>query len=143
MAEQAEVGGEPDPSGAGDFERLIDTPGAQASPPGAPAAAGAPDPSGAPDASAMPGAQETQPARAVEPAESTVGDRILAAMGTAPGGDVGAATPVTPRPGIDIGDPMDSLHVQLRMAELKAEVGLAADVVQKSSQGIDTLLKSQ
>ena len=142
MGEEAEVG-KPDPSGAGDFERLIDTPEAQAAAPGTPPAAGAPDPSGAPDASAVPGAQETQPARAVGAADATVGDRILAAMGTGPAGDVGAATPVTPRPGIDIGDPMDSLHVQLRMAELKAEVGLAADVVQKSSQGIDTLLKSQ
>ncbi|MCY3622453.1 MAG: hypothetical protein OXH68_12185 [Gammaproteobacteria bacterium] len=145
MAEEAEVAGKPDPSGAGTFERLMDTPAAQGAAAGTPPAAGAPDAMGTPDASAAPvTTQETQPtAQAVEPAEATVGDRILAAMGTAPTGNAGAVAPVTARPGIDIGDPMDSLHVQLRVAELKAEVGLAADVVQKSSQGMDTLLKSQ
>ena len=72
-----------------------------------------------------------------------MGDRILKGMSPAPAGEVSSAAPVGARPGIDIGDPMDSLHVQLRVAELKAEVGLAVNAVQKTSQGMDTLLKSQ
>ncbi len=86
-------------------------------------------------------AQPPEPPPEVEGAQS-VGDRILANMASgAPA--PGSAGPVGARPGIDIGDPMDSLHVQMRVAEIKAEIGLAASAVQKSSGAADTLLKAQ
>lgn len=72
----------------------------------------------------------------------SVGDRILANM-AGPTSAPDVAGPVGARPGIDIGDPMDSLHVQMRVAEIKAEIGLAASAVQKSSSAADTLLKAQ
>ena len=77
---------------------------------------------------------------------TSIGDRILANMS---GGPVSAPSapagidPVRARPGIDVGDPMDGLEVQMRVAELKAETGLATAAVQKTTQAADTLLKSQ
>ena len=77
---------------------------------------------------------------------TSIGDRILANMS---GGPVAAPSappgidPVQARPGIDVGDPMDDVDVQIRVAELKAETGLATAAVQKTTQAADTLLKSQ
>jgi len=50
---------------------------------------------------------------------------------------VGEASPV------DIGDPLDRIELQMQVARIKEATGLATTAVQKSSQGVDTLLKSQ
>lgn len=81
-------------------------------------------------------------------APTSVGDRILANMSGGPEHTPAASAPagvdaMRARPGIDVGDPMDSLDVQMRVAELKAETGLATAAVQKTTQAADTLLKSQ
>lgn len=77
---------------------------------------------------------------------TSIGDRILANMSGGPVAPPNAPAdidPVQARPGIDVGDPMDGLEVQMRVAELKAETGLATAGVQKTTQAADTLLKSQ
>ena len=79
---------------------------------------------------------------------ATVGDRILANMSRNPVGapteaGLRAADPVDATHSIDIGDPMDRLDTQMQVARIKETAGLAASVTQKSSQGVDTLLKSQ
>ena len=79
---------------------------------------------------------------------STVGDRILANLSQDPvrtPAEAGpqAIDPVGAKPSIDIGRPMDTLEAQLRVAQIKETTGLAVSVTQKSSQGVDTLLKSQ
>ena len=123
--------------GAARFEQLIESPEG---------------PAGAPESAAVanPGIDRAQPAGSVADAGSppVVGDRILANVhpGALPATGVtgaDAAAPVGAKPGIDIGDPMDRLAVQIRVAELKTEVSLATATVQKASQGVDTLLKSQ
>ena len=80
-------------------------------------------------------------------APTLVGDRILANMSggspPAPASAAGGIDSVRARPGIDVGDPMDGVEVQMRVADLKAETGLAVAGVQKTSQATDTLLKSQ
>ena len=79
---------------------------------------------------------------------STIGDRILANLSRNP-----VRTPAeadrqvvdipTEKPSIDIARPMDSLELQIQVARIKETIGLAASATQKSSQGVDTLLKSQ
>ena len=56
------------------------------------------------------------------------------------------ATPaeaVGARSSIDMSGLMDMLHTQAEVAQFRARVGLAAAGVQRSTQGLDTLLKSQ
>ena len=79
---------------------------------------------------------------------TTAGDRILANMSPNPvrtPAEAGpqAVDPVGAKPSIDIGRPMDTLEIQMRVAQIKETTGLAVSVTQKSSQGVDTLLKSQ
>lgn len=122
----------PEPNqGAAQFERLMQEPTGDA--------ATAPDPGAAAAAPEGPG-------RVGETGTPSVGDRILANMGGRPvagPSDAGAVDPVGSKPAIDVGDPMDAVQVQLDVAEVKAETGFAAAAVQKTSQGMDTLLKSQ
>lgn len=112
--------------GADEFERLMEAQDHAAAEPGAPNA---------------PPRQFEQPPRVEGTGTPTsVGDRILASMS---GGPKGGPEAVPARPGIDVGDPMDGLDVQMRVAEIKAETGLATAAVQKTTQAADTLLKSQ
>ena len=79
---------------------------------------------------------------------TTVGDRILANMSGNPVRTPAEAgpqviDPVGTKPSIDIGSPMDSLELQMQVARVKEVTGLAVSATQKSSQGVDTLLKSQ
>ena len=79
---------------------------------------------------------------------STPGDRILANLSGSPvRAPAAAGPPVTEPagagPSIDIGRPMDRIELQLQVARVKATTGLAVSATQKSSQGVDTLLKSQ
>ena len=79
---------------------------------------------------------------------SAPGDRILANLSGSPvRAPAEAGPPVTERPGakpsIDIGRPMDTIELQLEVARVTATTGLAISATQKSSQGVDTLLKSQ
>ncbi len=56
------------------------------------------------------------------------------------------ATPaeaVAARSSIDASGIIDLLHTQAEVATFRARVGLAAAGVQRSTQGLDTLLKSQ
>jgi len=79
---------------------------------------------------------------------TTAGDRILANMSTNPvrtPAEAGpqAIDPVGAKPSIDIGSAMDSLELQMQVARIRETAGLAVSATQKSSQGVDTLLKSQ
>ena len=79
---------------------------------------------------------------------TTAGDRILANMSRNPVRTPAEAgprviDPVGANPSVDIGPPMDSLELQMQVAEIKEATGLAVSATQKSSQGVDTLLKSQ
>ena len=79
---------------------------------------------------------------------ATVGDRILANMSRNPvqtpaEAGLRATDPVGATHSIDIGRPMDRLEIQMQVAQIKETAGLAVSVTQKSSQGVDTLLKSQ
>ena len=80
--------------------------------------------------------------------QPTAGDRILAnltrdrANVATESGPV-VAGPSGTEPSIDIGRPMDRLELEMQVAEFKAETGLAVSATQKTSQGVDTLLKSQ
>ena len=80
---------------------------------------------------------------------STAGDRILANVSRNPVRAPADAAPqfttdpVGAKPSIEIGRPMDTLELQTQVAQLKATTGLAVSATQKSSQGVDTLLKSQ
>ena len=138
LTEDANRSGDVDPGrGAARFEQLMESPRGGAGGPDDPAAANA-------------GPGHAQPADRVTGAGTppVVGDRILANLhgsplqmpdlaGTQATGRVGAT------PGIDIGDPENRLALQIKVAEIKTEVGLATTTVQKASQGVDTLLKSQ
>ena len=138
LTEEAQRPGEVDPSrGAARFEQLMESPDGGADGPEVSEAAN-------------PSLDQTPPAgRVADPgAPAAVGDRILANLhlgsprtldlaGTEATGPVGA------KPGIDIGDSADRLAMQIKVAEIKAEAGLSAAAVQKASQGMDTLLKSQ
>lgn len=138
LTEEAQRPGDLDPSrGAARFEQLMEAPEGRAN-----------GPEGA--EAAKPGPDQTGPASRVADAgaSSAVGDRILANLRLsslqAPNpAATEAAPPVGAKPGIDIGDPADQLAMQIKVAEIKAEAGLAAATVQKSSQGVDTLLKAQ
>ena len=84
----------------------------------------------------------------VPPQAATPGDRILANMSRDPvrtpaGTDPRVVDPVGAKPSIDIGSAMDSLELQMQVARVRETTGLAVSVTQKSSQGVDTLLKSQ
>ena len=123
--------------GAARFEQLMESPQGSA---GGPESAGV----------AKPGLDPVQPAGGVADAQGplSVGDRILASlhagalrMPDLPGTE--AAAPVGAKADIDIGDPMHQLAMQIKVAEIKTEVSLMTTAVQKSSQGVDTLLKSQ
>ena len=118
--------------GAAKFEQLMEAPQGEAV---------APQPAGA----AAPGIERPQPAgpAADSASPAVVGDRILANLhppdlaGTPSSGAVGAT------PGIDAGDPMQTLALQMKVNAIKTEVALEAAAVQKTTQGVDTLLKSQ
>ena len=96
---------------------------------------------------ARPGTQAGQVGKVPSQA-ATAGDRILANMSRNPVRTPAEAgpqvvDPVGAKPSIDIGPSMDSLELQMRVARLKEATGLAVNATQKSSQGVDTLLKSQ
>ena len=78
----------------------------------------------------------------------TIGDRILANMSRNPvrtPAEAGprAVDPVGAKPSVDIGSAMDRLELQMQVAQVKETAGLAVSATQKSSQSVDTLLKSQ
>ena len=82
------------------------------------------------------------------PQAATAGDRILAnvsrnSVRTPAEAGPQAVDPVTAKPSIDIGHPMRTLELQMQVARIKEATGLAVSATQKSSQGVDTLLKSQ
>ena len=137
LTEEAQRSGDVDPGrGAARFEQLMEAPQGGASVAEAPG-------------TGNPGLGQAEPAgRAIHAGPRGVGDRILANLhgnplqmpdlaGTQATGPVGA------KPGIDIGDPENRLALQIKVAEIKTEAGLATAAVQKASQGADTLLKSQ
>lgn len=117
----------------------------------------APDPApGSPADGGVPKAasDQVQPSTAadevanVSPHATTAGDRILANMSRNPvetpaNAGLRATDPVRAPHSIDIGDPMDRLEVEMQMARVKETTGLAVSMTQKSSQDVDTLLKSQ
>lgn len=127
--------------GAARFEQLMEAPDA---------AVGTPADGGVARA-AFDQAQPGTPAGQVDnvPLQATTaGDRILANMSRNPVRTPAEAgpqviDPVGPKPSIDIGPPTDSLELQIQVARIKATIGLAVSTTQKSSQGVDTLLKSQ
>ena len=53
------------------------------------------------------------------------------------------AETVAAKSSIDMSGLVDMLHTQAEIAQFRARVGLAAAGVQRSSQGLETLLKSQ
>ena len=142
LADEAKQGDVARPGeGAAKFEELMEAPDATA---GTPADGG------------VTKAQfdQAQPSTAadrvgfVSSRQPTAGDRILANMSRDPvraPAEAGprVAEPVGATPSIDIGRPMDRLELQMQVAEVKATTGLAVSATQKSSQGVDTLLKSQ
>ena len=82
------------------------------------------------------------------PQGATAGDRILANMSRNPVRTPAEAgprvvDPVGAKPSVDIGRPMQALELQMQVTRIKEAAGLAATATQKSSQGVDTLLKSQ
>ena len=138
LTEEAQRSGDVDPGrGAARFEQIMESPRGGAGGPELPGAA-------QPGLGQAPHAARVTGAGALE----AVGDRILASLHRSPPhipdpAGTRATGPVGATPGIDIGDPENSLALQIRVAEIKTEVGLATAAVQKASQGVDTLLKSQ
>ena len=136
LAEETERVGDTGPGrGAARFEQLMESPQPGAAPP-TDAGAGGPGPVDAPPAGG--GTGQTP----------LVGDRILANLSSTPVQTPGVEGPhVTASIGdaspMDIGDPLDSIELQMQVARIKEATGLATTAVQKSSQGVDTLLKSQ
>ena len=127
--------------GAATFERLMEAPDAAPGPPADGGVANAALDRARP--ATPPGEVGNVPPQAV-----TTGDRILANMSRTPvrtPAETGprAIDPVGAKPSIDIGSAMDSLELQMQVARVKEATGLAVSVTQKSSQGVDTLLKSQ
>ena len=117
--------GRPNESDAARFSELMDAPpagGAEGAASPTVAAAGAP--------------QAAAPATASE-AVPSIGDRILANMSSAP-----AQSPQGARP-VDVSDPAELIRVQAEVAEIKTNTAIAVGAVQKTSQGVDTLLKTQ
>ncbi len=132
LADQAGKVDPGDPNqGAARFEQLMEAPDAGQT--------------GSVDASAPgSGVEGSQSVHQVaDSGRTTAGDRILANMTRGPVHAPGGVDAVGPRPSIDLGDPMRSVEIQMEVAEIKASTGLAAAAVQKTSQGVDTLLKSQ
>ena len=132
LAEETErIGGTGTGQGAARFEQLMESPQSGAPPP-TDARAGSPGPAGAGPAGSLGDTGQTP----------LVGDRILANMSAAP-----VQTPAAEMPRVtataDIGDPLARIELQMKIAQIKEATGLAATAVQKSSQGVDTLLKSQ
>ena len=138
LAEETErIGGTGTGQGAARFEQLMESPQSGAAPP-TNAPAGSPGPAGAGPAGSVGDTGQTP----------LVGDRILGNMSAAPVQTPAAEMPrVTATTGevfpADIGDPLDRIELQMKIAQIKEATGLAATAVQKSSQGVDTLLKSQ
>ena len=88
--------------------------------------------------------------QSVSPADRTyaLGDRVLAntpllARQATALRQADPAQAVAARSSVDTGGIIDLLHTQAEIAQFRARVGLAAAGVQKSTQGVDTLLKSQ
>ena len=82
------------------------------------------------------------------PQAPTVGDRILANMSSSPVRTPAQAgpqvvDPVGAKPSVDLGHPIHTLELQMQVARIKEATGLAVSATQKSSQDVDTLLKSQ
>ena len=138
LAEKSEpVGDAGSGQGPARFEQLIEAPQAGPASPDNPGT-GIQAPESAP--AAVDSADVGQPA--------LIGDRILANLETgprpAPGVDgTGAAARIGHGSAVDIGDPLDRIEVQMKAAALKEATGLAATAVGKTSQGVDTMLKSQ
>lgn len=130
--------GEPGDAAA-DFQKLMDAPGRGGVAP-------------ADRAVSNPAVAEPRNAagQLVDPAGRTyaLGDRVLAntPLLARQATELRQATPaqaVAARSSIDTGGLIDLLHTQAEIAQFRARVGLAAAGVQKSTQGLDTLLKSQ
>lgn len=142
LAEQApQVDGVGPGQGAARFEQLMEAPDATV---GTPADGGVARAAFARTPPSTPAGEVDD----VPPRASTVGDRILANLSRssvrAPAEDGQQVVgPPAENPIIDGGRPMDSLELQLQVARVKETIGLAASATQKSSQGVDTLLKSQ
>lgn len=79
---------------------------------------------------------------------ATVGDRILANMASNP---VQAQPSVAPGPtdavrseqAIDATEPVDLMALQAEVVEVKTTTAMAVGAVHKTTQGVDTLLKTQ
>ena len=107
-------------------------------------------PAGAtPEGAAGPSAPEPVAMQASSPAHvnatATVGDRILANMASNPAQRAVPGTADAAVPGgkaVDATGPVDLLGVQAEVVELKTTTALAAGVVHKTTQGVDTLLKT-
>ena len=125
VVEQAQQGAD-SPNDAARFAELMDRPDAA---PGA----GTSGPS-----VAAPGTTQA-PAPTRLDAAVTVGDRILANMAANP-----VQTPASAAPGAtDAADPADLMKLQAEVVEIKTNTALAVGVVHKTTQGVDTLLKTQ
>lgn len=133
VVEQAQQGAD-SPHDAARFAELMDKPdGASGAGTSGPSA---PDP------------DTTQaPAPARLDAAATVGDRILANMAANPVPMEASAAPgtdaVAGERAIDSADPADLMKLQAEVVEIKTNTALAVGVVHKTTQGVDTLLKTQ
>lgn len=125
VVEQAQQG-TGSPNDAARFAELMDKPDA------------APDAGTSGPSAPEPGAtQATAPTRV--DAAVTVGDRILANMAANP-----VQTPPSAAPGTaDVADPAELMKLQAEVVEIKTNTALAVGVVHKTTQGVDTLLKTQ
>ena len=134
VVEQAQQGAG-SPNDAARFAELMDRPDGAAG-------AGTSGPS-APE----PGTTQAPTAARLD-AAATVGDRILANMAanpvqTQPSAAPGAADAVRGEQVIDAADPADLMALQAEVVEVKTTTALAVGVVHKTTQGVDTLLKTQ
>lgn len=125
VVEQAQQGVD-SPNDAARFAELMDKPD------GAPGAG-----TSGPSAPELGATQASAPTRL--DAAVTVGDRILANMAANPVQTQPSAAPGT----ADVAEPADLMKLQAEVVEIKTNTALAVGVVHKTTQGVDTLLKTQ
>ncbi|MCY4059635.1 MAG: hypothetical protein OXG44_16725 [Gammaproteobacteria bacterium] len=129
VVEQAQRGAG-NPNDAARFAELMDKPDA---------AAGAGTSGSSP---VEPGSTQAPSAARLD-AAATVGDRILANMANPVQTQPGAADAVRGEQAIDAADPAELMAMQAEVVEVKTTTALAVGVVHKTTQGVDTLLKTQ